>query len=236
MRQCRPFKLTCPLLVAAALLPAAAGAQDALSENYTYFEDDHEPRAEFALGVGYARLQFDGDPELIDDRDCLHIEPSLSVAPFEKLPQLRLGGAVGWSLAVDDTRGAFISHDGEVIAVASADTSLMLFEPDLRLSWRQPLDQGGNYWVEAGGAAGAAIGWLDVGDEDDEVTDPDEVTFSETDSSFQWRAFVRVGVRMRGGFAGLEASYMRAGDLTFADDVSGEADEYYIGIFGALQF
>lgn len=205
-------------------------------EETWYYEGEPVPRWEFALGVGYARVNFEGDAPLVDDRDTLHLEPVLTVAPLDQLRQLRLGAGLGWSMALDDTKGAFISHDGELVAVASADTTFMLFEPDLRLSWRQPLDRDGNSFVEFGGAAGAAIGWLDVGDEDDEVTDPDEVTFSETDTSFQWRVFLRAGMRVDNGFAGIEASYMRAGDLTFADDVSGEAEEFYIGIFGALQF
>jgi hypothetical protein len=231
MRQRRSRTLLTPLLAAVVIWPASARAQDAY-----FYDADDEPRAEFALGIGYARIRFDGDPPLIDNRDALHVEPVLSVAPFEAVPQVRLGAALGWSMAVDDTRGAFVVRDGETTAVASSDTNLMLFEPDLRLSWRQPLDREGNYFVEGGGAAGAAIGWLDVGDDDDEATDPDDVTFSETDASFQWRVFLRAGVRMRGGFAGIEASYMRAGELTFTDNVGGEASEFYVGIFGALQF
>jgi hypothetical protein len=215
---------------------ALAFASAARADSWYYEDEGPDPRTEFALGVGYARINFDGGPALIDNRDALHFEPVLSVAPLDAVPQLRLGAALGWSLAVDDTRGAFISRDGELVAVASSDTTFMFFEPDLRASWRQPLDRDGNYFVEAGGAAGAAIGWLDVGDEDDEATDPDEVTFSETDTSFQWKVFLRAGVRVSNGFAGVEASYMKAGDLSFADDVSGEAEEFYIGIFGALQF
>ena len=108
----------------------------------------------------------------------------------------------------------------------------------MRLSWRQPFGPDGLYFIEPGIAAGAAIGWLDVagravpgGSSTDANSD-----FTDTDASFQWKVFLRAGVPFSNGLAGIEASYMRAGRLEFADDIGGKPSEFYIGIFGALQF
>jgi hypothetical protein len=196
--------------------------------------DDRDPPFEFALGVGYSRVTFEKSPDLIDNRDCIHFEPVLSVAPFERLPQFRIGGAVGWTAALDDTKGAIISNGGLVVATSS-DVAFMVFEPELRLSWRQELGADGNFFIEPGAAAGAAIGYLDVNGrpEPGSTGDPD---FSETDASFEWKVFLRAGLRVTGGIAGIEASYMRAERLHFTDDINGEPTEFYVGIFGALQF
>jgi hypothetical protein len=197
---------------------------------------EYDPVWEFSLGLGYSRVEFDGDPPLVDGRDCLHAEPVLSVSPFAAAPQLRLGAAVGWTIAVDETRGAVVSDDGGLVAATSSDVSFMLFEPELRLSWRQPLGPDGFYFIEPGVAAGAAVGWLDVAGRDPSGTGTGSVDFTETDASFQWKVFLRAGIPFSNGLAGLEASYMRAGRLQFADDIGGEPSEFYIGIWGALQF
>ena len=42
--------------------------------------------------------------------------------------------------------------------------------------------------------------------------------------------------RADGGFAGLEASYLRSETLDLAENASGEAEEWYIGIFGSIAF
>jgi hypothetical protein len=197
--------------------------------------DDDAPTAEFSLGLGYSRINFTGSPPLIDGRDCVHVEPILSIAPFAAVPPLRLGAAVGWSVAVDDTRGAVIANDGGPIWASNSDVAFMLFEPELRLSWRQPFGPDGFYFIEPGVAAGAAIGWLDVagaalpgssGNGD----------FTETDASFEWKVFLRAGLPFSNGLAGVEASYMSAGRMEFADDIRGEPNELYVGIFGSLQF
>ena len=197
---------------------------------------EHEPRAEFSLGIGYSRIEFDGSPALIDNRDCIHFEPVLSYVPLADVPQLRIGAALGWSAAVDDTRGAIVSNDGGLVAATTSDVSFMMFEPELRLSWRQPLDRDGNYFIEPGVGAGAAIGWLDVAGSAVAPATDNNASFSDTDTSFEWKVFVRAGLRMTTGFAGIEASYMSAGRLEFADDIHGEPSEFYVGIFGAIQF
>jgi hypothetical protein len=233
-------------VLAGPFLTLAFGAEPAPAPNPDFadsprFYGDHPPVAdeegptwEFALGIGYSRVEFDGSPALIDGRDCLHLEPVLSVAPFAAIPQLRMGAAVGWTIAVDNTKGAIISGDNGLIVATSSDVAFMLFEPELRLSWRQQFGPHGLYFIEAGAAAGAAVGWLDVsGQTVDTGADSD---LNETDAGAQWKVFLRAGLPVSNGLAGIEASYMRAGRLEFSDDIRGDPSEFYIGIFGSLQF
>ena len=151
------------------------------------------------------------------------------------MPQLRVGAAFGFSAAVDDTRGALFSNDGGLVWASSSDVAFMMFEPELRLSWRQPLGNDGFFFIEPGVAAGAAIGWLDVSGSADPATGGD-ADFTDTDASFQWKVFLRAGLPFSTGLAGIEASYMSAGRLEFADDIRGDPSEFYVGIFGAIQF
>ncbi len=224
-------------------LAAAEPPADRADDPFWYSEprrglNEYDPVWEFSLGLGYSRVEFEGSPPLVDGRDCVHAEPVLSVSPFAAVPQLRLGAAVDWSTAVDETRGAVVSDDGGLVVATSSDISFMLFEPEVRLSWRQPFGPDGFYFIEPGVAAGAAIGWLDVAGRavPGGGSTAANADFNDTDASFQWKVFLRAGLPFSNGLAGIEASYMRAGRLEFADDIGGKPSEFYIGIFGALQF
>ena len=215
--------------------PAADHADDPFWHSEQHYADHpYEPHWEFAVGLGYSRVEFEGSPPLVDGRDCFHAEPVLSVAPFAAVPQLRLGAAVGWTIAVDETKGAIISGGNGLIVATSSDINFMLFEPELRLSWRQPFGPEGLYFIEAGAAAGAAVGWLDVSGQDEATAADADMT--DTDASFEWKVFLRAGLPVSNGLAGIEASYMRAGRIDFSDDIGGDPTEFYIGIFGSLQF
>ena len=65
---------------------------------------------------------------------------------------------------------------------------------------------------------------------------PGDDSYSEGDSTWHTRLFLRFGARLEGGFGGIEASWMRGGDLDLADNADGEVEEFYLGIFGALVF
>jgi hypothetical protein len=194
----------------------------------------HAGEGEFALGVGYSRIDFDGDSPLTRGRDGVHFDPSLSLSPFDGLPQLRVGAAVGFSAALDDVHDVVVSSGGGTFAVSGSDATLLLWEPELRLAWRQHFGTDGLGYVEAGVAGGAVIAWLGTGDGDD--SGPDGADFEDTEASWSARAFVRVGVPFSTGIAGVEASYLRGGRMDFAKGVGGELDEYYVGVFGALSF
>lgn len=192
---------------------------------------------EFALGVGYTRMNFAGADILVDDRDGVHFDPYVSFAPFEGLPQLRLGGAVGFSVAVDDVRGALVSDEnGGSLFVSGDDVSLMLFEPELRIAWRQALVKDEAFFIEAGVGGGAVIGWLSAGDGEGGDGGTADAELDETDVTYMGRGFVRLGAHVTSGIVGIEASYLRGGRLDFTDGAAGDLSEFYVGIFGALTF
>jgi hypothetical protein len=193
--------------------------------------------SEFSLGVGYTRMEFEGATILVDDRDGVHLDPYVSFAPFQGLPQLRLGGAVGFSFAVDDVRGALVSDDsGGTLFVSGDDVSLMLFEPELRIAWRQALAKDEAFFVEAGVGGGAVIGWLSAGDGEGGADGAGDAELDETEATWMGRGFVRLGAHVTSGIVGIEGSYLRGGRLDFTDGAAGDVSEFYVGIFGALTF
>ena len=99
------------------------------------------------------------------------------------------------------------------------------------MSWRQTFGKNGDLFIEPGVGFGAAWGWLDI----ESASDPED-SYSESDITWQARAFLYIGGRVEGGTFGVEMSYMRGGELSLAENVKGEVGEFYIGIFGALQF
>ena len=206
------------------------------SQDFRAFgESDVEGYGEFSLGIGWVRMNFDGNNELIDDRDGIHFDPVFSIAPFEALPQLRFGAAVGVSVALDDVRGAVISRGGQLVVISGGDVSLFLIEPELRISWRQYFGPEKAYFLEAGGGGGGVFGWLDAGDgDDDESEDADDV--EETASALMAKVFLRFGARVTGGLGGIEVSYLRGGNMDFAEGIEGDVSTFYLGVFGALQF
>lgn len=193
--------------------------------------------SEFLLGVGYTRMNFDGDNVLIDNRDGIHFDPVFSFAPIQPLPQLRFGAAVGISFAVDDVRGAVVSDaDGGLLFIDGDEASLMLFEPELRVSWRQSFGEEHAYFLETGVGGGGVIGWLSAGDGEGDENGAADAELDETDAAFMGRVFLRFGMRVEGGLAGIEASYMQGGNLDFGEGISGDVSEVYVGIFGVLVF
>lgn len=225
--------------VAGTLLAATSRAQDPPKAPHRRVLEEDElpdasfaaerPRYEFLLGVGYARMTLDSGG-ILDSSDGIHFEPGLSVAPLESLPQVRLGAAVGISLALDNGSGAVVSNDGSLVLLEGEDVTYTLIEPELRVSWRQPLGRDGQFFLEPGVGAGWAFGLLDLSDV------ARAAGLRDTDSNFFGRAFLRVGARVEGGLAGIEASYLRGGKLDFGHGISGDVGEFYIGIFGALEF
>jgi hypothetical protein len=201
-------------------LPSVAAADDG----------DIPATTDFSLGIGYANIAI-GD-EALEDEDALKFDPSLSLSLVPALPQLRAGIAVGVALVLDDSQRTIVSNNGNLTVTGRSDVPLWLIEPEVRLSWRQYLGDAYAFFIEPGAAAGWTIAYLDIDDTDF----PSGDSYSESDSTWHTRVFLRVGARALGGFGGIEASWMRGGDLDLADNGDGELEEFYIGIFGALVF
>jgi hypothetical protein len=192
--------------------------------------------SEFAVGVGYSHVTFNSGSPLLDDRDCIHLDSFFSGSPFPQLPGLRVGAAVGFSAALDNTRSAFISSGGQTIFISGSDVSLLLFEPELRVAWRHSFGDYNLSYVEAGVAGGGVIAWLSADGQDEAQPKGTTASFDESDVSWSARAFVRLGFPVPDGIVGVEASYLRGGNMKFADGVSGDVEDFYIGVYGALTF
>ena len=187
-------------------------------------------RPEFLLGVGYSNISIGSSS--IENEGALHWDPVFSFSPLaEALPQLRLGAAVGVSLLLDNSSRTLISNNGQLIITGSSEVPLWLLEPEVRLSWRQTFGDRGQFFIEPGIAGGFCWGFLDI----DVEGSPGE-SFDKSDSTLFGRAFLRLGAQVPGGTAGVEASYLSGGTLEFADNARGHLNEWYVGIFGALQF
>jgi hypothetical protein len=133
---------------------------------------------------------------------------------------------------VFDNSDLVIISGGGAVVVGHSTIPLWLVEPEARLSWRQPLgDPGGGLFVEPGVGAGALIASLSIDSDDSFSTQ----SISETDAGFSVRGFVNVGVRTGQGLGGVQFSYAHADDIHLADNISGAADEFYIGIYGVLR-
>ena len=182
--------------------------------------------SDFAFGIGYAHVQMGSSSNEFHNMDALRIEPAISFSPFEKLSQLRLGGAFGVTMVLDNSSHAIISNNGSLVVFASADIPFLLLEPEFRVSWRQEFDAG--FFIEPGVGLGGAIGQLHLDNETSSI--------DKWDASFSVRGFLNVGFLVEGGIFGVQASYMHAGSIHFAQNGGGTSNEFYIGVFGSLMF
>ena len=218
------------LLSAAAAVAHAQDGSDPWQEYYTTAPLGPETTTgEFAAGVGYAYVNVGGSDSPLDSGNALRFEFSASFSPVEDLPQLRLGGAIGLGMVFDNSDLAIVSAGG-VVVVGHSTIPLWLVEPEARLSWRQPLGEGGLF-VEPGVGAGALFASLSVDSDDDFGGD----SYDETDTGLFLRGFLNIGVNTGYGLTGVQISYAHADDLDLADNISGEVDEVYIGIYGVLR-
>jgi len=217
-------------LIGIALLLAACPL--ALAQAPIYYEDEHGNPigGEFAVGIGYANISIGGSDSPLNSMDALHFDPVVSFSPIQNLPQLRLGAGFGVTLVLDNSDRTIVSNGG-VIIVGHSSVPLWTFEPDLRASWRQYFRGNKGVFIEPGVAGGWTLAHVGV------HSDDTDESFSETESTFSGRAFINIGTTLEGGgYAGLQASYLRGGDLDFGGNASGEIEEFYIGIFGAFRF
>ena len=186
--------------------------------------------SEFSLSVGYANLSL-GSDSIFDSESAFRIEPSMSFSPIQQVPQICLGADVGVSMVLDNSTRTIISRNGQLLFAGTGDIPLWTLEPELRLSWRQPLGDQNQFFIEPGIAGGIAWAFLDL-----EAEDGSGNTFEKDDSTLFYRAFLRIGAHVPGGIAGIDVSWLNGGSLDLGDSPSGDFNEFYIGIFGALLF
>jgi len=186
---------------------------------------------EFFGGIGYDNISL-GSNSPISDEGALRFSTGMSAGPIPSLPQLRFGADVGWAMIFDNSTRTVISHNGGLIIAGSSEVPLWLLEPELTLSFRQWFGKKSpSFFVEPGIAGGGAFGFFQLRS----VTNPD-VTYSENSTTGYGKAYVRAGMVSRTGVFGLEGSYLRGGQLDFGQNINGELQEWYVGIYGAIKF
>ena len=204
------------LLACSVLLPASARA-------------DYD----FSLSLGYAHVSLDDAPDPFDSRGGFRIEPRFSFGVSDELPQLRLGvgmGISGFAKTFDeDEDDDFVVIDGEVFFFDEDDEeSLTLITPEFQVSWRQRLGEDGRWFIEPGVGVGAVIAEYWVGETFGWWTDTD---VSEWDVTFGARPFLRAGYLADRWLVGMEVSYLWGGEMEFTDEVHGDIEELYVGVF-----
>ena len=225
---------TCSALGDGAVAQSDAAPSDDWSNPWGSPPTESEMEAlpgEFSLGLGYAHLSIGDSGSVLDSLDALRWDASLSYAPFAQLPQLRVGAGFGVAMVFDDSEFAIISSGGAVV-VGSADIPLFTLEPEFRVSWQQFFGPDESFYIEPGIGIGGVFANLNVDSEDTASGE----SFDEWESSVSARVFLNVGFNAEGGYAGVQASYMWAESIDFAENAGGEVEEFYIGIFGALRF
>jgi hypothetical protein len=185
---------------------------------------------EFLVGVGYANISVGGSSSL-NSQNAVLVDPVLSFSPIAPLPQLRIGVAMDVGCVLDNRQRTIISDNGGLIVTGNADVPFVLFTPEARLSWYQTLGKSGEFFIEPGIGIGGAIGWLTVNPSVDGGK-----SINESEATVEGRAFLNIGMQLDGGTAGLQFSYMRGGNMNFADNASGDLNVFYFGIFGAVRF
>jgi hypothetical protein len=208
----------------AALQPSLAHAQPAPGPAPTPFSP------EFLLDVGYANISL-GSNSSLNNQSALRIDPELSFAPLNPLPQLRVGIDVGISLVLDNSTRTLIIDNGQVIFHGSNNVPLWTLEPELNLSWRQTFGPGQQFFVEPGIAGGGMFGFLNLAS-----SDPDQNSYSASSATGYGRVFLRVGQQIEGITWGFEGSWAGGGKMDFGANISGHMTQYYIGLFSALRF
>jgi hypothetical protein len=214
------FKQCWPAVAVAAMCASTGAAQT----------PEYESASEFSLGVGYANVNL-RHSEVIDNEGALRIDPSLTFSPIPQFPQLRIGGDVGVTMVLDNSSHAIISKNGSLTFIGSSDIPFWLVEPEASVSFRQPLGAHHEFFIEPGVAGGWAFGFLDL-----DAADSSGSSYHANDSTAFGRVFLRAGMEVTGGIAGLEVSWASGGNLDLGGNASGDLSEFYVGFFGALRF
>jgi hypothetical protein len=187
---------------------------------------------DFSFSMGYSHLTIDGADPPFNEQDALRFESRISGSPLPELPQLRLGGGLGMSYYYKDYNDGDIVEIGEDVILIEGDSyeSLFLLEPEVQVSWRQPL--GKHMYVEPGIGVGGVFGNLTAGETFGWFYDED---YDEWSAGFSARPFLRAAYQYKKYAIGLEGSYLWT-DLDFDDGPGGDTTELYIGAFFSILY
>jgi hypothetical protein len=190
---------------------------------------------EFALGIGYGHLFWDGANSgaleeqgglLLNGRVSWPITPPMT----ESKPELRLGLGLGIGIYYSE-HGGSISEDDDFIFIEPEDfAELLTLEPEVQFSLRLPV--GRDYYVEPGIAGTFMVGNYTRGEQFWGFRDEDLDRWRVGGSG---RLMLRGAYRRETWSLGLEGSYSY-GWLDFGDDIGGDIQQGYLGVFYAHRF
>jgi hypothetical protein len=186
---------------------------------------------EIAFGLGYAHVFLDGaHAGALEEQGGFHLDVHCSWpvgAPMtDDRPELRFGVAFGMGLFISERRVESFSDNGWV-TFKDNYTQLLTIEPEIQLSLRQPV--GGRFWLEPGLAGTFLYGEYETGLASFGF-------FSEGEDRRKvggaGRAFLRGAYHRDQWSVGVEGSYSY-GWLDFGDDIGGDIQQAYLGVFYA---
>lgn len=190
---------------------------------------------EFAFGLGYSHLFWDGhNTDVLEEQGGLRMDGRVSWPVTEPMtegrPELRVGVGLGLTFYVSEQGGDVFEEDDIIFIEPDDWTQLTNIEPEIQFSLRQPV--GRDFYLEPGIAGVFIIGNYVRGEE----------VFGFVDEDIdRWRVggggrlFLRGAYRRERWAFGLEGSYAY-GWLDFGDDIGGDIQQGYLGVFFARQF
>jgi hypothetical protein len=214
----RPLIAAC--ILCGCLTPAAA-AQD----------------REFAFGAGYGHLFWEGaNAGALEEQGGLRLNGWVSwpITPSgpgpDRKPEPRLGLGLGIGIYYSEHGGDIFEGDNVIIIEPDDYASLLTLEPEVQFSVRFPI--GRDYYLEPGIAGTFIVG---------NYTRGEEVWGFVDEDLDRWRVGGGGRLLLRGAYrretwsVGLEGSYSY-GWLDFDDDIGGEIQQGYLGVFYAHRF
>ena len=196
---------------------------------------------EFAFGIGYSHLWWDGSHTgpleeqgglVLDGRLTWAVTPVTPLAP--ERPQLRAGFGLDLAFygSYDDNNDDFIIIDDDIIITTTNDyTQLSVIAPELEVSLRVPFADG-KWYLEPGLAGVFMIGDYTTGEEFFGFVDQHENRWNVGGGG---KAFLRLAYQAERWGLGVEGAY-GYGWLDFGDDIGGDIQQAYFGLFYSHRF
>ena len=190
---------------------------------------------EFAFGVGYGQLFLDGsNAGSLEEQGGVRFEGRVSMPVTEPMterrPELRLGLGLGLAIYYSEHGGDIFEGDNVIIIEPDDFAQLTTIEPEIQFSLRAPV--GPTLYLEPGISGVFIVGNYLRGEE----------VFGFVDEDLnRWRVGGGGRLFLRGAYhrdnwsAGIEGSYAY-GWLDFSDDIGGDIQQGYLGVFYAHRF
>ena len=195
----------------------------------------HGQHREFAFGISYAHLFWDGSSsDALEEQGGLRLEGRVSwpiAQPMtEDRPELRLGLGLGLTFYVSEQGGDVFEEDDVIFIEPDDWNQLTTIAPEVQFSVRQPVRD--DLYLEPGVAGVFVLGNYVRGEEFWGFVDEDVDRWAAGGGG---RLFVRGAFHRERWSVGLEGSY-GYGWLHFGDDIGGDIQRGHLGFFFARSF